>query len=104
MHGSRALGMGLVLFSVALFVGVPTAGQWVTRDHRWQPRGPWNWAVPRELPQLFREFNGIDFGHAHLAETLLRTQDPEQVERTRFSTSSSARRRCRPTRSKSPRL
>lgn len=58
-------------------------GQWMTRDHRWQPRGPWNWAIPRELPQLFREFNGIDFGHAHLAETLLRTQDPEPVERAR---------------------
>lgn len=58
-------------------------GQWVTRDERWQPRGPWNWSVPRQLPELYREFNGIDFGHAHLAETLLRTQDPERVERAR---------------------
>ncbi len=57
---------------------------WTTRDHRWQPRGPWLWAVPRELPQLFTEFNGIDFGHAHLAETLIRTQDPERVERARL--------------------
>jgi len=40
--------------------------------------------VPRELPQLFREFNGIDFGHAHLAETLLRTQDPQRVEQARL--------------------
>jgi hypothetical protein len=60
------------------------ASRWVTRDHRWQPRGPWNWAIPRELPGLYREFNGIDFGHAHLAETLLRTQDPAQVERARL--------------------
>jgi hypothetical protein len=42
------------------------------------------WAVPRELPQLYREFNGIDFGHAHLAETLLQTQDPAKVEKARL--------------------
>jgi len=57
--------------------------QWVTRDHRWQPRGPWKYAVMRDLPQLYREFNGIDFGHAHLAETLLKTQDQERVEKAR---------------------
>jgi len=60
---------------------VPSA--WTTRDQRWQPRGPWMWAVPRELPQFFHELNGIDFGHAHLAETLLRTQDQDRVERAR---------------------
>jgi hypothetical protein len=76
--------MVVVLFSLALSPGLPTHGQWVERDHRWPPRGSWNWAVPRELPQLFREFNGIDFGHAHLAETLLRTRDAEQVERARL--------------------
>lgn len=72
--------------AVALAVlsqAVPAASQWVTRDHRWPPRGPWNWALSRELPQLFREFNGIDFGHAHLAETLLDTQDPQRVEQAR---------------------
>jgi mono/diheme cytochrome c family protein len=58
--------------------------QWVTRDHRWLPRGPWNRALQRELPQLYREFNGIDFGHAHIAETLLRTRDPQAVERARL--------------------
>ncbi len=58
--------------------------QWVTRDHRWQPRGRWNWAIPRELPQLYREFNGIDFGHSHLAETLLKTQDQQRVEKARL--------------------
>ncbi len=83
MRGLRVLGMGLVLFIVALSLGLPADGQWVARDHRWPPRGPWNWAVSRELPRLFPEFNGIDFGHAHLAETLLRTQDPAQVERAR---------------------
>ena len=42
------------------------------------------WAVPRELPQLYREFNGIDFGHAHLAQTLLRTQNDDEVEKARL--------------------
>ena len=64
--------------------GVGFGGAWVTRDHRWQPRGPWKWAVMQDLPKLYREFNGIDFGHAHLAETLLRTQDPGQVEKARL--------------------
>jgi hypothetical protein len=64
--------------------GVAFTSGWVTRDHRWQPRGPWKWTVERELPQLYREFNGIDFGHAHLAETLLKTQDPSKVEQARL--------------------
>jgi mono/diheme cytochrome c family protein len=66
------------------FRGVRFGGPWVTRDHRWQPRGPWKYTVMRELPQLYREFNGIDFGHAHLAETLLKTQDERSVERARL--------------------
>jgi mono/diheme cytochrome c family protein len=64
--------------------GVAFSGWWVTRDHRWQPRGPWKYAVMRDLPQLYREFNGIDFGHAHLAETLLKTQDQDAVEKARL--------------------
>jgi mono/diheme cytochrome c family protein len=60
------------------------ASAWVTRDHRWQPRGPWKDAVRRQLPQLYREFNGIDFGHAHLAETLLKTQDADRIEQARL--------------------
>lgn len=63
---------------------VAFGGQWVSRDHRTQPRGPWRYAIRRELPQLYREFNGIDFGHAHLGETLLRTQDPQRVEKARL--------------------
>ncbi|HXG03852.1 MAG TPA: hypothetical protein VNO23_10645 [Candidatus Binatia bacterium] len=72
-----------VAATAAALVPGPVVAQWVTRDHRWPPRGPWNWTLPRELPQLYPEFNGIDFGHAHLAETLLTTQDPERVERAR---------------------
>jgi hypothetical protein len=64
--------------------GVAFRSAWVARDHRWQPRGPWKWTVMRDLPQLYREFNGIDFGHAHLAETLLKTQDPARIEKARL--------------------
>lgn len=60
------------------------SGQWVQRDHRWPTRGSWLWAVPRELPQLYREFNGIDFGHAHLAQALLTTQDEARIEKARL--------------------
>jgi mono/diheme cytochrome c family protein len=63
--------------------GVAFGGAWVTRDHRAQPRGPWRYAVERELPALHREFNGIDFGHAHLAESLLKTQEPARIETAR---------------------
>jgi hypothetical protein len=63
---------------------LPARGERVRRDERWPPRGSWNRALARELPRLYREFNGIDFGHAHLAETLLRTQEPAEVERARL--------------------
>jgi len=89
--------------ATALVLGLAAAasGQWVTRDARWQLRGEWNWSLSRELPELYREFNGIDFGHAHLAETLLRSTAPEDVERARrSSTSSPPRRPCRPTRAR----
>lgn len=70
----------IVAFAMAVSAA---SGQWVQRDHRWPTRGPWMWAIPRELPQLYREFNGIDFGHAHLAQTLLTTLDEAKVERAR---------------------
>ncbi|MEX1049128.1 MAG: hypothetical protein WED15_06350, partial [Akkermansiaceae bacterium] len=63
---------------------LPLPAQWVQRDHRGPTRGPWLWALPRELPELYVEFNGIDFGHAHIAETLLRTQDAGEVEKARL--------------------
>jgi len=39
--------------------GVAFGSAWVTRDHRAQPRGLWRYAIQKELPQLYREFNGI---------------------------------------------
>lgn len=76
----------LLISSIFVVIGsiLPANGEWVTRDKRWYPRGPWNWSLSRELPQLNREFNGIDFGHGHLAETLISTQDKQQVEKARL--------------------
>lgn len=80
----NAVRVFVVVGAVLLAAAVPAIAQWVIRDHRWPPRGAWNWALPKELPKLYREFNGIDFGHAHLAETLLRTQDQRRVEQARL--------------------
>jgi hypothetical protein len=82
---NKLLRWGLLLSLMSTIeLSVIVQAQWISRDHRWQPRGSWNWALPNELPQLYREFNGIDFGHAHLAETLIRTQDQGKVERARL--------------------
>ena len=77
----RTTGLALVSALAGSGCGADTA--WVQRDERWMPRGPWNWAVRDRLPSLWAEFNGIDFGHARLAETLLRTQEPEEIEKAR---------------------
>lgn len=73
-----------ILIAAALLAPLHSRGQLVSREQRWPTRGGWMWAVPKELPQLYREFNGIDFGHAHLAQTLLRTQDETEVEQARL--------------------
>lgn len=54
------------------------------RNHLFYLRGPWNWSISRYLPELHQEFNGIDFGHAHLAETLLQTNDAAAIEQARL--------------------
>lgn len=54
------------------------------RNHLFYLRGPWNWSISHHLPELYREFNGIDFGHAHLAETLLQTNDAVAIEQARL--------------------
>ncbi len=60
-------------------------GDWVEqRNHLFYLRGPWNWALYHHLAALYEEFNGIDFGHAHLAETLLTTQEAAAVEAARL--------------------
>jgi hypothetical protein len=85
MLKEKMLLTALFLIAAILVTGINASyGQWVTRDHRRPPAGEWSWSLQRELPHLYREFNGIDFGHAHLAETLLHTQDEEKVEKARL--------------------
>ncbi len=82
--------IGLLTVTAALVMGASFSckevrAEWVTRGHRWLlPRGPWNWTMSRALPEFYREQNGIAFGHAHLAETLIETQDPERAEKARL--------------------
>jgi hypothetical protein len=88
-RGPRSLARWPVVVTLAAAVAAagavrPADAQWVRRDARWPIRGPWRYALPRELPDLYREFNGIDFGHAHLAETLLRSEDRERAEQARL--------------------
>ena len=75
----------VVLTALAIFTlaSADAQAQFTSRDKRWPTRGPWMWELSRELPKLNWEFNGIDFGHAHLGETLLKTQDDAEVERAR---------------------
>jgi hypothetical protein len=76
--------LAAMLLILACIVPPRTAsGRWVTRDARAAQRGPWRGALARELPHLYREFNGIDFGHAFLAETLLRAPSPARAESAR---------------------
>jgi hypothetical protein len=72
-----------ILLLPSLVLAAP--GEWFEqRNHLFYLRGPWNWSLYHTLPELSAEFNGIDFGHAHLAETLLTTQDAAAVERARL--------------------
>ena len=81
LQAIRILALSAALIFLTTVAGV---AQYVTRDRRWPTRGPWMMELPRQLPELYREFNGIDFGHAHVGETLLRTQDAAEVERARI--------------------
>jgi hypothetical protein len=76
------LAAALLLIPYAPVIAAPS--RWATRDVRAAPRGPWRGALAHELPRLYREFNGIDFGHAHLGETLLRTTKAAEVDRARL--------------------
>jgi len=52
----------------------PWAGaQFESRDKRFYERAVWNFALRENIPELDIEFNGVDYGHSYLYETLLRT-------------------------------
>ncbi len=78
------LSMAPAFMLIAVVIPLVAYGQFVTRDKRWPLRGPWLFSLSRELPEIYREFNAIDFGHAHIAETLLLTQDFSDVEKARL--------------------
>lgn len=81
---SMTLRVGLFIL---LLPSLATASLWEwfeQRDHRFYLRGPWNWAVAHYLPELRAELNGIDFGHGHLAETLLYSNDAAAIEQARL--------------------
>lgn len=63
-----AASLILLLLSTLL-----ACAQFEPRDRRFYYRAPWNYALRESLPDLDSEFNGVDFGHAHLYETLLVT-------------------------------
>jgi hypothetical protein len=77
------------LVSLVALLSLLACALFETRDRRFYYRAPWNFALRERLPELEAEFNGVDFGHAHLYETLLLTggRDVEAVDgRARLET------------------
>jgi hypothetical protein len=70
---TRSLTAAVLVLALAGSAQVPAWAQWESRDKRFHGRGPWSFALHRALPELDAEFNGVDFGHSHLYETLLLT-------------------------------
>lgn len=64
----------LIAALVLAWPGELTA-QWVTTDEQAYRQASHNWAFRRLHPEADRLFNGFDFGHAILYETLLRQPD-----------------------------
>jgi hypothetical protein len=106
-YGGRSRSSLIVVFTVfgTLLTGVlPFAdgSEWVTRDKRWYIRGPSNWAVPRELPQLFYEFNALTSATPTLPKrcSAPRTNSRSSGRAWKCLTSFSARPLCRQTKSR----
>ncbi len=66
----RPRALALVLLAVALGANEARA-QWVTTDEQAYLQAGHNWAFRRAYPGADRLFNGFDYGHAILYETLL---------------------------------
>lgn len=69
----------VLLFFTSLFTACTALEQ---RDKRFYYRALWNFALREDLKELDIDFNGIDFGHSHLYETLLLThaRDVQAIE------------------------
>src|SRR5688572_1484200 len=67
---------------VAIAFGLSGCSQFEQRDKRFYYRALWNFALREQLKELDIEFNGVDFGHSNLYESLLLTgaKDVEAIE------------------------
>ncbi|HJS46876.1 MAG TPA: hypothetical protein VJ773_02695 [Gemmatimonadales bacterium] len=81
----RGRAVALALLAVALGAGEARA-QWVTTDEQAYLQAGHNWAFRRAYPGADRLFNGFDYGHAILYETLLTRPDadPAVLEEREF--------------------
>ncbi len=82
IHVPKRLGLLIALSAISLGLLIAGCGQFETRDKRFYYRALWNFSLRENLKELDIDFNGIDFGHANLYETLLLTgaQDVGAVE------------------------
>jgi hypothetical protein len=78
----------LVLVALLLTgaLATPAAAQWVTADEQAYLQARHNWVFRRAYPGADRLFNGFDYGHAILYETLLTRPgaDPARLEQREF--------------------
>ena len=58
---------------VTITLSVASCSQFEPRDKRFYYRALWNFSLREDLAELDSEFNGVDFGHSKLYETLLLT-------------------------------
>ncbi len=73
MRPDRLLAILIFLLALAALSASIVPAQFEPRDKRFYDRAVWNFALRDDLPELDIEFNGVDFGHSHLYETLLVT-------------------------------
>ncbi|TKB77720.1 MAG: hypothetical protein E8D45_05310 [Nitrospira sp.] len=62
-----------VLLAVLMGLTLTACTEFEQRDKRFYYRALWNFALRDDLKELDIDFNGIDFGHSHLYESLLLT-------------------------------
>ena len=71
-----------IVAMAAIALTVAACNQFEQRDKRFYYRALWNFALREQLKELDIEFNGVDFGHSKLYESLLLTggKDVEAIE------------------------
>jgi hypothetical protein len=71
MFQKQGVAATVLLLMVAALLA--SCSQWEQRDKRFYYRALWNFALREDLKELDIEFNGVDFGHSKLYESLLLT-------------------------------